>query len=122
MIQLILRASNCKPKMRVPQGPRALGSGSVLFPQTSSHLRSFPPAASVVPVHGFLRFNAKMHTGNGILRVASLEQRITKLLVSLRGLTEKVTLVVTGSRNPKIYVSWIARCGTVKAERPRVRN
>jgi hypothetical protein len=38
-----------------------------------------------------------MHDGNGILRIASLSEGITKLLVNLWILTKKITLFVSSS-------------------------
>jgi hypothetical protein len=88
----------------------------------SGHLGSFAPTASVIPVHGLLRFDAKMHAGNPILRIASHSERVTKLLVGLWGLTENITLLVGGSRNPEIYKVGFSRSSATQAERPCIRN
>lgn len=49
-------------------------------------------------------------------------QRVTKLLVSLRGLTENIRLIVGGSRNPKIYKAGFSRSSSMQAERSCIRN
>jgi hypothetical protein len=66
---------------------------------------SLAPATSLIPVHRFLRFDAEVYDREGIGRIASFHECISKLLVNLWVSTKKIPILVSTVRCPSLRQS-----------------